>query len=160
MQTMQTLETTKSKRRYPSHPMVGVGAIVFREDEVLLVKRGRQPGINKWSVPGGLVEVGEPLKRAIEREVLEETGIKVKAQDIIAVFDRIILDSHGNVEYHYVLIDFICEPLSHNNPICGDDSTASKYVKISSLSSLELTEGTYEVIKKALLKEKQPVFLP
>ncbi len=160
MQKMQTIETAQSKRRYPLHPMVGVGAIVFRGDEVLLVKRGRQPGINKWSVPGGLVEVGEPLKTAIEREVLEETGIKVRAQDIIAVFDRIILDSDGNVEYHYVLIDFICEPLSNNDPICGDDSTASKYVKISSLSNLDLTEGTHEVINKAFSKERYPVLLP
>jgi len=91
-----------SERKYPDRPLVGVGAVVFRNDEVLLVQRGREPAYGLWSLPGGLVKVGESLEAAVQREVFEETGVLVKAVDVVACLDRVIADDEGRIAYHYV----------------------------------------------------------
>lgn len=96
-------------RRYPDAPLVGVGAIIFRADQVLLIQRGREPSLGRWSVPGGLVEVGESLLDAVKREVMEEVNLEVDVKDVVAVLDRVIKDEGGRVEYHYILVDFLCE---------------------------------------------------
>ena len=96
-----------SPREYPSHPLVGVGAVVIKNGKILLVKRAFEPGAGKWSVPGGLVEVGEKLSEACARETEEETGLKVEVLELINVFDMIDRDSLGKVRYHYVLVDFL-----------------------------------------------------
>ncbi len=95
------------KRKYPSMPLVGVGAVLVKNGKILLVKRAYDPGAGKWSIPGGLVEIGEKLSQACTREVEEETGLKVEVLELINVFDMIDRDDEGKVKYHYVLVDFL-----------------------------------------------------
>ncbi len=135
-------------RKYPDRPLVGVGAVVFRNAEVLLVQRGREPAYGLWSLPGGLVKVGESLEAAVCREVLEETGVVVKALDVVACLDRVIPDDEGRIAYHYVLVDFLCEP-THGEPRPGGDVLACAYFALERLSDLNLTRGAAEVIHKA-----------
>jgi ADP-ribose pyrophosphatase YjhB (NUDIX family) len=99
---------TDDSRSYPPRPIVGVGAVIVDDGRVLLVKRGRSPLKGEWSLPGGAVEVGETLSAAIQREVLEETGLVVSVGPVVEVLDRIHTDGDGRVEYHYVLIDYAC----------------------------------------------------
>src|SRR5260221_13411555 len=92
-------------RRYPAHPIPGVGALIIEGDEILLVERGRDPLLGYWSLPGGGLEVGETLDQAVRREVLEETGLVVEPVMLVEIFERIMHDAEGRVEYHYVLAD-------------------------------------------------------
>jgi 8-oxo-dGTP diphosphatase len=144
--------TIEDSRRYPPRPVVGVGALVFEntgeleDPRVLLVKRGREPLAGFWSLPGGCVETGEGLEAAAAREVLEETGLVVSVGPIAAVFERLMPDSEGRCEYHYVLIDFYCTVQS-GSPRPGDDSAEVAWFDLDSLSKLQLTEGTLAVIR-------------
>jgi 8-oxo-dGTP diphosphatase len=95
-----------TKREYPDRPIVGVGAVIVDQGRVLLVKRGSPPLLGEWSLPGGVVELGETLRAGAEREALEETGLIVKAGAVLEVLDRIIPGKAGAPQYHYVLIDF------------------------------------------------------
>ncbi len=101
----------QDKRTYPSNPLVGVGAVAIKNGKILLVKRAFEPGAGKWSIPGGLVEVGEKLSEACARETEEETGIKVEILELINVFDMIDRDDDGRARYHYVLVDFLAKPV-------------------------------------------------
>jgi 8-oxo-dGTP diphosphatase len=133
-------------RRYPARPLLGVGALIFDRDRVLLVERGRPPLTGEWSLPGGLVETGERLEDAAVREVWEETGLRVETTSIATVFERILLDEAEGCEYHYVLIDFYCTLLGGElRP--GDDSRRVAWFGIDALAKLSLTAGTREVIE-------------
>src|ERR1700746_3045292 len=96
------------KREYPDAPLVGVGAIIIEEDRVVLVKRGHPPLAGKWSIPGGVLEVGETLRKAVVREVREETGLMIEPGELLGVFERVLPDDEGRFQYHYVLIYFLC----------------------------------------------------
>jgi 8-oxo-dGTP diphosphatase len=138
-------------RRYPERPCAGVGAIIFRGTEVLLVKRGRPPALGKWSIPGGLVELGESLEASVRREVLEEVGLEVKAIDLVAALDRVIFDPDGRIEYHYILLDFLCEVLA-GQLNAGTDADECRFVPIEELYRYDLTRGTEEVIRSTFEK--------
>lgn len=97
-------------RKFPDRPVVGVGAVIVDGDRVVLVKRAHEPLKGEWSLPGGSVEVGETLVEAVTREVLEETGLHVRVGPVIEIFDRIHRDADGRIEYHFVLIDYVCVP--------------------------------------------------
>lgn len=135
-------------RRYPEKPMVGVGAIIFRNDSVLLIQRGRQPSLGKWSIPGGLVEVGESLRDAVAREVLEESGLQVAVHDLVVALDRVIHDADGKIEYHYVLLDFLCEA-GPGQPAPATDVLNCAFVPIDALKDFSLTDGTEQAILRA-----------
>jgi ADP-ribose pyrophosphatase YjhB (NUDIX family) len=143
--------TPNDSRRYPARPVVGVGALIFNQGQVLLVERGRAPLVGEWSLPGGGVESGERLEDAIVREVFEETGLNVSADSLALVFERIMPDPAGQCEYHYVLIDFYCS-IYGGDLRPGDDSRSVAWFDLGSLDTLVMTAGTREVIRTCFEK--------
>src|SRR5271154_5179052 len=96
------------RREFPEVPLVGVGAIIIEDSRVVLVKRAHPPLQAEWSIPGGVLEVGELVREAAIREAREETGLLVEPAELLGVYDRILRNEDGRVHYHYVLIDFLC----------------------------------------------------
>jgi len=135
-------------RRYPKHPLVGVGAILLRRDRILMAQRGKEPLKGWWSLPGGALELGESLHDAVCREVLEETGLEIVPLGVFEIFERIMRDAAGAPEYHYVLIDYVCR-VTGGKLFPGDDVCAVEWVRRRELPSLQITEGTLAVIEKA-----------
>ena len=139
-------------REFPIRPIVCVGAIIIKEDEVLLIKRGTAPSIGNWSIPGGGVELGESLEDACHREVQEETGLEIQIIEQCAVLDRIIKDSINRVQFHYVLIDYLCFPVGGNLQ-AGTDASELQWHNIHSLESVKkMTQKTGEIIYKSIMK--------
>lgn len=139
------------KREYPECPLVGVGAVIVRDARVVLVKRGRAPLLGEWSIPGGLLEVGETLRQGAEREALEETGLTVRATELLGVFERIVPDDEKRMRYHYVLIDFLCEAVSGELEASGDAADAG-WFSHDELADLALPEDTAAVLRLGLEK--------
>ena len=138
-------------RTYPSAPVCAVGAILFRDTSVLLVQRGKPPSKGAWSVPGGVVHLGETLEEALIRELREEVRLEVRPVNICKVLDRIYRDEAGRVLYHYVIVDYLCEWVSGElRP--GSDASEAGYFAIDRLDSLPMTEGTLEVIREVYEK--------
>jgi len=137
-------------REYPDYPRVGVGAIVLHEGRVLLVKRGRAPGLDLWSVPGGLVELGETTVEAACREVAEETGLKVRIAGVVGLLDRVTRDAEGRVRYHWVLIDYLAMPESTETLRAGSDAAEVRWVTIDEVERLPITEGLVDMIRRAV----------
>ena len=135
-------------RRYPKHPLPGVGAIIIRRNSILLVQRGRNPLKGYWSLPGGLIETGEKIEDALRREVLEETGLVVRPKRLFEIFERIMPDQKGRAEYHYILHDYLCI-VKGGELKAGDDAGKVAWVKRTELKDLQLTEGTLQVIERA-----------
>jgi 8-oxo-dGTP diphosphatase len=135
-------------RRYPKHPLPGVGALILRRNSILLVQRGRNPLKGYWSLPGGLIEPGEKIADALEREVLEETGLIVRPKKLFEIFERIMPDAEGRAEYHYILHDYLCTVVGGDLK-AGDDAGRVAWVERKNLKDLQLTEGTLEVIERA-----------
>ena len=128
--------------------MLGVGALIIEGDNILLVERGHEPLKGWWSLPGGVVETGELLEAAVRREVREETGLEIEIVCLIEVFERIMRDGVGAIEYHFVLMDYLCRPAGGN--LCAaDDASRAAWVAKSELPNLKITEGTPGVIAKA-----------
>jgi ADP-ribose pyrophosphatase YjhB (NUDIX family) len=147
------------KRHYPDQPLVGVGAVVFKGAEVLLVRRGQEPARDCWSLPGGLVELGETLAAAIVRELAEETGLTVTLLGIAAVAERIFPDPDGRIAYHYVLVDYLCDyQAGELSP--GSDITAARFVSLGDLADFDLPPFTAEVIRRAWEQRQQGGYLP
>jgi 8-oxo-dGTP diphosphatase len=140
-------------RRYPARPLVGVGALVFKRNRVLLAQRGKEPLKGWWSLPGGALETGETLKEATRREVLEETGLEVEPEEVFEVFERITHDAAGAVEYHFVLVDYVCR-VTGGTLMPGDDVDAVEWVQRKDLPGMKITEGTLEMIEKAFDKRR------
>lgn len=142
---------TSMKREYPETPMVGVGAIIIDGDRVVLVKRGRAPLAGQWSIPGGLLEIGETLRACAEREVREETGLTVIIGELLGVFDRVVPDADGHIHYHYVLIDFLCRRAS--GKLCpADDAEDARWFHQDDLPGLGLAPETLKVIQTGFEK--------
>ena len=137
------------ERRYPSRPIVGVGAVIVIRGQVVLVRRARDPRAGQWSLPGGAVEAGEPLAVALAREVLEETGLDVEVGDLVGVLDRISMDATGRVEYHYVLADYLCRPRGGHLQ-AGSDVTDAIAVAPAALDAYALPADTRRVIERGL----------
>jgi 8-oxo-dGTP diphosphatase len=151
-------------REFPGHPRVGVGGIVVHNGHALLVRRGREPLKGKWSIPGGLVEVGEELQKAVQREIKEETGLDVDALEMVGVFERIQRDPKPDPgahdqrpRYHYVIVDYVCRlrgsqardsKLPNLQP--ASDVTAAEWVPVERINLYELPAGSDEVILRAV----------
>ncbi len=136
-------------REYPEVPRVGVGAIVLRDRHVLLVRRGRPPAQGKWSIPGGLVELGETTEAAAVREVAEECGLSVRLRGVAGVLDRIIHDADGRVRYHWVLVDYLATAESRElHP--GSDAADARWVPVSEIGYYETTEGLAAMVERAV----------
>jgi ADP-ribose pyrophosphatase YjhB (NUDIX family) len=135
-------------RRYPKRPILGVGAIVIDTGRVLLVERGREPLKGYWSLPGGVLEIGEKLIEGVRRETLEETGLEIEPLSVVEIFERIMRDAAGKSEYHYVLVDYICR-VTGGELRPGDDVSSALWVDREALPQYRITEGTLPVIEKA-----------
>jgi ADP-ribose pyrophosphatase YjhB (NUDIX family) len=136
-------------REYPDYPRVGVGAVVLHGGRVLLVRRGGNPSPGKWSLPGGLVELGETTADAIRRELREECAIEVELVDVCGVIDRVVRDREGRVHYHYVLVDYLA--VAASDEVCaGDDAAEARWVEIGRVPELDVTDGLMDMIERAL----------
>jgi len=137
-----------SPREYPDRPIVGVGAVIVDQGRVVLVKRGNPPLLGEWSLPGGVVELGETLRSAAEREAGEETGLIVKAGQVIEVLDRIIPGKDGAPQYHYVLIDFLCT-VEGGQLRAGGDAAGVRWATQAELAKYKMEQPAMKVIRKA-----------
>lgn len=134
------------KREYPRHPMVGVGALIKKNNSVLLVKREHEPGKGRWSLPGGLVNLGEKISDAVKREVEEEAGLKVDVIEIVDVFDSIEYDDKGRVRFHYVIVGFMVKVIK--GKVRGSkEASQVKWFKADELKDLEMTNTTRKLLK-------------
>ena len=136
---------TGSGAAYPDQPIAAVGAIVFKDNRVLLVRRGRPPAEDLWAIPGGRVEIGESLQEAAEREILEETGIVIRALDPVYTFDAIDRDPRGGIRFHYVIVDLLAEYI-RGEPRAGDDAAAARWVPSDELPTLKVSSKTRQLL--------------
>ena len=136
-------------REYPSHPRVGVAAVVLRDNQVLLVQRGREPGKGSWGLPGGMLELGETLAEGVRREVMEECGVEIEVGPLVAVFEPIQRDEDGRLRFHYVVVDYLARYVS-GEPRAGDDADDARWVDLDALEQLPMRKETREVIWKAV----------
>jgi 8-oxo-dGTP diphosphatase len=136
-------------REYPDYPRLGVGAVVFHGQRVLLVRRGGPPSADKWSLPGGLVELGETTEEAVRREVREECGCDVRLLGLAGVLDRVIRDGAGRVRYHWVLVDYAA--VADSDAICaGTDAAEARWVHVDEVAELDVTDGLMDMIRRAM----------
>lgn len=135
------------KEEYPDQPRVAVGAIVFKDGKVLLVRRGKPPARDVWAIPGGSVEVSETLQRAAEREIYEETGITIQALEPIYAFDYIERDASGCARFHYVIVDLAADYVGGElRP--GDDALEARWVSAPDLPNLRVSSKTLQLLKE------------
>jgi ADP-ribose pyrophosphatase YjhB (NUDIX family) len=136
-------------REFPEHPVVGVGAVVVREGKALLIKRGHEPRKGEWSLPGGIVELGESLVDALRREVREETGLEVNIGPHIETFDRVHRDGDGRVRYHFVIVDYLCTS-ADGDPVAGTDAEAVAWASADELDRYQVNAHASAVIARGL----------
>ncbi|MFB3889429.1 MAG: NUDIX hydrolase [Candidatus Bathyarchaeia archaeon] len=138
------------KRLYPDHPVVGVGAIILKQGKILLEKRGNEPAKGQWTIPGGVVEVGESLEDAVLRETLEETGLTGEKPERIDVVDQVHRDSMGRIEYHYVIVDYIVR-VKPSEPKAASDAEALRWVPLDEVEGYNLTPS----FRRFFIKNKE-----
>ena len=139
------------QREFPSSPLVGVGAIIIENARVVLVKRAHPPLQAEWSIPGGVLEVGELVGEAAIREAREETGLTVEPGELLGVYNRILRNPSGRVQYHYVLIDFFCRRVA-GDLAAASDAAEVRWFTQGELAGLKLAEDTLDVIRKGFAK--------
>jgi len=136
-------------REYPAHPVVGVGAVVVRDGKALIIKRAHEPRKGEWSLPGGLLELGESLQDAAHREIKEETGLDVDVGPVIETFDRVHRDDHGRIRYHFVIVDFVCWS-NRGVAVPGSDAEGVAWVTPEEIDVYEVNAHAKAVILKGL----------
>ncbi|MBF0305655.1 MAG: NUDIX hydrolase [Alphaproteobacteria bacterium] len=136
---------------YPEHPVIGVGAVVIRGTEVLLIRRGRPPSLGRWSLPGGKQKLGETVAEAAAREVMEETGLTIAVGAVVAVVDLIEPDEKGRIRYHYTVVDLLADWVA-GEPVAADDAEAAIWAPLDGLDSFDLTPRTLDVIAGAVAR--------
>jgi len=148
-------------REYPDRPVVGVGGVVIENGRTLLIKRGSEPLLGQWSIPGGTLELGESLQEGVARELLEETGLEVRVLDMIEVFDRIFLEPQDSdpgkqprPRYHYVIVDYLCERLA-GEAQAGSDVTDIAYATEGELEKFHMTQTAMRVLRRAFAMDRE-----
>ena len=136
-----------TKREYPDYPRVGVGAIVINDGKVLLVKRGIEPSKGLWAIPGGSAELGETLQETAEREIMEETGLVIRAGNPIYTFDFIERDDAGRIRFHCAIVDVIADYVS-GTPNAADDALEARWISPGELRELPVTNSTLQVLEE------------
>ena len=139
------------KREFPEVPLVGVGAIIIEGPRVILVKRAHPPLQAQWSIPGGVLEVGELVREAAVREAGEETGLTVESVELLGVYDRVLRNEEDRVQYHYVLIDFLCRRVA-GDLAAASDAAEVRWFTREELPALHLAEDTLDVIRKGFAR--------
>ncbi len=143
------------QREFPETPLVGIGAIIIEDRRVVLVKRAHPPLQAQWSIPGGVLEVGELMREAAIRESREETGLTVEPGELLGVYDRVLRDADKRVQYHYVLIDFLCRRVA-GDLAAASDAAEVRWFTREELPALKLAEDTLDVIRKGFKKQASP----
>jgi 8-oxo-dGTP diphosphatase len=141
-------------REYPKTPRLGVGAVVIHRSKVLLVCRAQEPCKGEWTFPGGLVELGETLRQAAERETFEETGIRIRAGEVLEVVDSLVKGTGGRLRFHYSIVDVVCRYLS-GSPRPGDDVSDVAWIPIKEARRMPLAGVTAQVLKKAISEKRK-----
>jgi len=136
-------------REYPTHPAVGVGAVVVRGGKALIIKRAHEPRQGEWSLPGGMLELGESLADAARREIKEETGLDVELGPIIETFDRVHRDAEGRIRYHFVIVDFVCWS-QDGDAVPGSDAEDVAWVTADQIDEYRVNAHAKEVILRGL----------
>ena len=136
-------------REYPAHPVVGVGAVVVRDGKALIIKRAHEPRKGEWSLPGGLLELGESLQDAARREIKEETSLDVEVGPVIETFDRVHRDDQGRIRYHFVIVDFVCRP-TRGEAMPGSDADGVAWVTPEELDVYRVNAHAKAVILRGL----------
>jgi 8-oxo-dGTP diphosphatase len=136
------------QREYPERPLVGVGGVVIADGRALLIRRGGPPLQGEWSIPGGMLELGESLEQGVRRELAEETGLEVRVLDLIEVFERVFPDDDGRTKYHFVILDYLCEAVS-GEAFAASDVTDVAWAREDELAGYSLTPTATRVIKRA-----------
>ena len=141
-------------RSYPSRPFIGVGVVVLKGDDVLLIRRGKQPRMGQWSLPGGLQEVGETVAEAAHREVMEETAVEIGEPQVVDIIDAIQHDGDGKVHYHYTLIDMVA-PWLAGEPEAGTDAMHAEWISRDRLAGIDMWSETHRIIElgREMLKD-------
>ena len=135
-------------REYPSVPRVGVGAVVLDAGRVLLVRRGKAPLAGKWSLPGGLLELGETTAEAARREVAEECGLRIRVGEVAGILDRVVRDAEGRIRYHWVLVDYVA--VVESGTLCAaSDADEAQWVEVDEVERLDTTDGLLDMIRRA-----------
>jgi 8-oxo-dGTP diphosphatase len=145
-----SLTDLTGSRSYPERPILAVGGVVIHESRVLLVRRGQPPLEGRWSIPGGILEVGETIAKGIERELREETGIDVRVRDLIEIYEKVLRDQEDRPQYHFVILDYLCE-FVEGTAEAGGDVLEVTWASEQELESLALTTAAKRVIGKAFL---------
>ena len=148
-------------REYPDRPVVGIGGVVIENGRALLIKRGSEPLLGQWSIPGGTLELGESLQEGVARELLEETGLEVRVLDMIEAFDRIFLDptahdvkDRSRPKYHYVIVDYLCERMS-GDARAGSDVTDIAFATEEELEKFQMTKTAMRVLHRAFAMDRE-----
>jgi mutator protein MutT len=142
------------KRLYPKQPIIGVGAVIICNGKILLERRKNEPGKGKWSIPGGLVELGESAEETVIREVMEETGLEVEAPMLIDVVDNVTMDENGKVEYHFVIVDYFVK-LKGGVLEASSDAAELEWVQLSAVENYDLTETIREFFSRNSVRLKK-----